>query len=364
MATTFGTSPKSTSITSDEVLKAYRHFAKTSPNIIDPDIRVNAETFLVDSTIQWFNTHPLTLKNMSVWSKILGEYIPYTIDRMDVRLAQPIAKYLNFVSIISADNLFGTDGRRSVRYDGFCEVVNHLATKHLILPNDALYHIAHDSLVDLHTLMTHLNSMREAQYNYEVYVLDNSGEYKEFPEGILMRSLLSLSYATTIWTAPPGNVMYHDMWEVIETYDYEDTSPGVEDILTHLVNTLPGSTKEALEYYSFHSDDMLPEQQQVMLSMSMSHLKFPDDLPVLIESVYHNEYDDGHGIQLLNAMNPATQVLHTYMALYADTEELVEHLATQPKVKDMFLWSDCMRRKEDGDALVAHWNKELTGPQP
>ena len=358
MNTTFGAlKPKNNTIT--ELLKDFKQFD------IDFGLDTNSsnkhvaqmKSDLLDRASSWFDKNPPSFKNLSTWSKLLTLHLQSTQDTTDVNHAQPLANYLNFIATLDF-NRFQTDNdERSSRFASIINVFRALQPLNLDDPHALLTHIADKNLVNLNQLMEHLDVHSEFFFHYNHYVQDDAGEFRDLPNGMFMRTLLGLAFSKE-WSITGYQSMYHQMWDVLAEHDLELTpvSSYVEagDPVAFLIRQLPGSTQEALEFYMLHGDALCHEQQQHILSMSLSHLAFPEGLHTLIEAVYHNHLnDDGRSIKMLEAINPAAKVIGTLIELYGSPEEMMKNIGTLPYIKEVFMTSDTMRNKANVDSLVA-----------
>lgn len=244
---------------------------------------------------------------------------------------------------------------QSSRYDSFCAVVNQLASTEVYDPDVVMVRLATNAMVDFDALMRNLKSMREQQIHYADYVLDNGAEFKDLPELILMRSLMSLSFDGK-WNIPQDNPTYHDMWELVDTIDATLTSPEYsprEDIVAHLAKKLPGSMHEALEFFQYFGDKLQPIQQQHIFGMSLASLEWPQGVEKLLDAVYFNNmHDTASAIALFEAINPATKVMNMYMTLYDGYDDLVKNIPSLTALREVFMGEDALRDKGNADELV------------
>lgn len=356
MATSFGKSKKSipsTELTAAQLLQMHRQFLESPFD--DWKDHKRQTILLAIATTQWFSSHPINLKNMATWGELLFYHVQSTVDFVDQKLAKPLADYFTYVSSISEDNLFAQTKGKSRRYDTFCDVVQALSSSALYDPSKIMVVIAEYKMTDLDALMKNLRTMREQQYEYDIYTLDSAGEFEDLPEAILLRTLLGLSF-TGSWEIPQDNPTYHDMWEVIDDGDTELPTPTYDaecDIIAHLTSKLPGSTYDALEYFEYHGRKLQPNQLQHIMGMDLSCLEFPRGLEKLIDTVYFNQYfDSSESVKLLKLMNPATHVLATHLDLYDTYEDVIKNLDSIQDLESVFKFSNSMRQVHLGDTLV------------
>lgn len=356
MASSFGTSKKASPSAGPTAADILKNYARYNSPTIDASVQNILAPSLLKLTMNWFSNNPLSLKNMNNWGRVMESYVEFNQLNLDAESAKPLAEYLNFAVSLPINQLIPTLEKKSPQFESFCDVVYMLSTESLHSPNQSLRALVKNKLIDAHEIMTKLDATHVEQMDYDAYVRDNPGEYRDTPHGLMLRSLASLSLAGD-WMIPAGEAIYHNIWEVIESDDhivFSDTLLEGDDVIAHLVQKLPNSTESALEYYQYFGDSLQPEQQQHILSMSLSVLDFPKGLTQLIDAVYHNDHDDeGFGLKIFTAINPAATVLGPYMDLYNNPRDMIEHLATLPNIKTIFQFADGMRNKENANELVA-----------
>lgn len=357
MASSFGISKQSTLAPGLKALDVVGMNKKCQ--VASPRTRPGAEARIAltaTTTTNWLMDHELTPQTMVSWGNVLKEHLITSRSIMDADFAKPLAKYLNFVSTLGSTQLFGTGEKRSTRYESLCRIFRTMAFGDLYNPSPSMAVLARDKMVNFEDVVGHLQTMRSQQYTYDMHILNNNGELRDFAQGALMRGLLSLSF-NDIWSMPTGKPLYHEVWTLLDEDDIEHFSDEYDpslDICAHLAETLPGSTKEALEFYQYSGHDLLAGQKQQILSMSLSALKYPEGLQTVVDAVFLND-DDGWGKRLLMAMNPATKILEAHLALHDSPQEMVAHLASRPEVKHLINFADDLRNKVDGDTMVAQW---------
>lgn len=358
MATQFGKPKKSNSIsaselTANQLLGIHTQFVERPFD--DWEEHNKQKIMLAMTTVDWFSKNSPSLNNAVLWGDLLSAHIENSTEFVNAAMAKPVADYFTYISTLSESDLFAEEGGKSPRYDSFCKVVHMVSSSALWQPSEVMVTIAENEMMDLDALMRHLRTMRSQQYNYDIYTLDNPGEFEEIPEGILMRTLLGMSF-TGNWTIPLDNPTYHDMWDVIDDDDTvlpTQTYDAEYDIIAHLVTALPCSTYDALEYFEYHVDKLQAHQQQHILGMDLSYLEFPQGLQKLIDAVYFNEFTDTTNSEaILTLMNPAAHVLRSHLDLYDTYEDAIKNLGAMSDLKGLFSFSNSMRQTHQANAIV------------
>lgn len=354
MASSFGKSKPPIQIgpSADDILQMYRDDTMSAEH----HIRKIKREALTQLTMNWFLMNPITTKNMAEWGQILCEHLNRNAHKIEAEAAQPLAEYLKFLLTVKPAQLIPSYSKHSKKYDALRDLVDVLVPAGAFDVHSALFIIARDKSVDLHAVMTKLDSMSEEQTGYDEYVLDNDGEYRNIPAGVFMHGLVGLSLDGP-WEMPKDDPMYHQAWSVLDDGDLEWFTGAYDpecDIVGHLATVLPKSTYEALEFYETNHESMTAEQKQHVLGMSLSHMNFPEDFQQLLYAIYYNAGDNTQDAQqIFAAINPAADVLSTLVALYDNPEDVIKDLKTNPKMKDLILVADAMRKKENADGLVA-----------
>ena len=323
--------------------------------------------------LSWFEQNAPTDDNLATWGQQLIRHMDAEDDEMDKEKIQPLARYLHHVATMNWDYLIPTLRTRSPAYETFCAVMNKLSTDSVLDWNPFLETLndvvadgaPHESL--WHSLSIKLESTEEKQYDYDMYVLDNGGEYEESPAGLLMRGLMSLSFQGH-WEIPPNEPVYHRMWEVLNSEDRTVPTELLEDpehdMIVHLAQQLPHSVGDALEYYQFHGDHLTPKQQQTILGMNLSVLSPTEGVRAIVNAVYWNDHDEESaalGQRLFETLHPGASTFASYLALYDNDAVLHQALAELPAIQQLFTPEEnTLQTVRRADALINSLAQEQT----
>ena len=349
MATSFGNSKSQPNKRSAaDIVRLY----KENNSALDDQIAEIKTTALKNITMAWFEENPITLKNMVDWGKVLQLYTVRGALNFTTEEVEPIADYLNFISDLDYNDLIPSNvDKPSRRYDSFCEVLDTLSPYSIHDCHSALTIIALEDLVDLDGLMKKMDSMSTLQTYYHEEILNVSGEYKDIAAGQLMHALVGLSY-NDIWDMPNDDPVYHHAWEVLNEDDdlevFSREYDPAQDIIAHLVSTLPASTYYAFDYYQYNDGFLQKEQKEQILGMSLAHLDLPHELDGLLNILYYPDFDEDEfpndALKIFTELNPAAKVLEPLVALFDSPGEILHHLENNPQLQEMILEADVKRR--------------------